>query len=197
MKYSGTITGGSLLVRESRIAARLLLDGVGEEEARRQITFENLFQNTSASTTKRYCGLIFPRLAQLSPDQLLIVAGSDDSATALTLLVANLKSYPILSHFMVEVVAQKANSSEPKLTAADWGRFLEERANLDPEVENWTDSTRQKVGEVISRMLAEAGYIDSTRRRNIQFPSIPESLEDTLSRDDDRPILNCLQLARV
>ena len=97
---------------------------------------------------------------------------------------------------MVDVVARKAHSSEPKLTAADWGRFLAERASIDPEVENWTESTRQKVGEVISRMLAEAGYLDSTRRRNIQFPGVPENLAATLRGDGDSAILQCLLLAR-
>lgn len=195
MRYSGNITGGSLLIRESRIVASLLLDGSEESDARRAILSKNLFQNNSPATTEKYCRLIFSRLAHLSRPQLQLVAGDDETASALALLTANLKAYQIVADFMSEVVAAKAASSEPKLTAADWGHFLEQRGSLDPEVEKWTESTRRKVGQVIIRMLAEAGYLDSTRKRNIQFPRVPEKLKASLE-DADRATLHCLLLAR-
>ena len=54
VKYSGNITGGALLARESRIVARLLLESPDREAVRDRILSENLLQNSSPETTRKY-----------------------------------------------------------------------------------------------------------------------------------------------
>ena len=104
MKYSGNITGGALLARESRVIACLLMEGDSREEAGDRIMAENLLQNSSPETTRKYCRLIFPRLASLSPDMLRFVAEGTEELTRLTLFSAILRTIDLVADFVEHVL---------------------------------------------------------------------------------------------
>lgn len=195
--YGGDLTGGSLLVRESRIIARLLAIGETPADTKTRVMDSNLFQNNSPSTTRKYSSLILSRLQCLTPAQLRIVAeGADESAT-LMLFAAVLKTYPIVRDFVSEVLFDKVRGFEPNLAKKDWTRFLEQRETIDAEVKNWTESSRKKIGQVIIRMLSEAGLLSDTRQMTIQFPRIPFDVADSLLQSSDGRILECLKLGKA
>jgi len=195
--YSGDLTGGSLLVRESRLVARMLAEGEAPADIKSRVLDRNLFQNTSPATTRKYCKLILTRLEYLTPVQLRIVSDGTDESASLMLLAAVLKAYPIAREFVTEVVFDKVRSFEPSLEKKDWTRFLEQRETIDAEVRKWTESTRRKIGQVIIRMLSEAGLLSDTRRMQIQFSRIPFDVADSLLLSSDRRILECLKLGKA
>lgn len=196
-KYGGDLTGGSLLVRESRIVARLLMGSPEACDIKAAVLDNNLFQNHSASTTRRYCRLILSRLGHLAPAQLRLVADGNDETTCLMLLAAVLKAHPIVRDFVREVIFDKVRCYEPKLEKKDWVRFLEQRETIDPEVRKWTETSRKKIGQVIIRMLAEASLLSCTRTMTIQFPRIPFDVADSLVQSSDGQILDYLKLGKV
>lgn len=166
-------TGGSLLIRESRIVAKLLVEKHGRDAILEQVLDRNLFQNNSKGTTQKYCQLALIRLGNLPDEQLHFVATGSRELTRMTLLVAILKTYTIIVDFMENVVAEKVRCFETHLEKNDWMRFLEDRAKTDPSVKEWSETSRRKMGQVVIRMLAEAGFLDNTRRMSILFPPIP------------------------
>jgi len=195
--YGGDLTGGSLLVRESRIVARMLANGDKPAAIKSAVMDQNLFQNDSPSTTRKYCRLILSRLQHLDPTQLRIVAEGTDESAALMLMAAALKTYPIVRDFVTEVIFDRVRCFEPNLEKKEWTRFLEQRESIDPEVKKWTDTSRRKIGQVIIRMLSEAGLLSDTRRMLIQFPRIPFDVADSLLQSSDGRILESLKLGKV
>ncbi len=195
--YGGDLTGGSLLLRESRMAARMLVEGLGPDAIKRTVMDGNLFQNGSPATTRKYCRLVLVRLRALNARQLRIVADGADESAALMLLAAVLKTYPIVRDFVREVMLDKVRCFEPRLTRQDWTRFLEQRETIDTGVKAWTESSRRKIGQVIVRMLTEAGLLSDTRRMAIQFPCIPPEVAESLIASSDGGILECLQLGKA
>ncbi|MFU8781116.1 MAG: DUF1819 family protein [Kiritimatiellia bacterium] len=195
--YSGNLTGGSLLVRESRIVARMLVAGDSPDDIQSRIMDQNLFQNDSAATTRKYCRLIFSRFSHVTPEQLHIVACGSDESAALMLLAVVLKTYPIVRDFVDEVLCDKARSFDTHLEKKDWTRFLEQRETIDPDVKRWTESSRKKIGQVIIRMLSEAGLLSDTRHMQIQFPNVPFDVSDSLLQAVDASVLECLRLGKA
>ena len=196
MKYSGNITGGALLVRESRIIAQLLLEGHSQDEIRARVLTENLLQNSSAGTTRKYCGLILQRLRPLSPELLRLVADGTEELARLTLFAAVLRSIDLVADFVEDVLITKVGSFEPALKRTDWSQFLEERATIDPSIHDWSEGTRKKMSQIAFLMLAQAGYIESTRSLKILFPAIPNQLASALEAVGDDRTLRLLKLGR-
>lgn len=185
-----------MLVRESRIVARLLLGDLDRDAVRDRVLRENLFQNSSPETTRKYCRLILPRLEQLSSDMLRFVAEGNEELVRLTLLVAVVRTVDLVADFIEDVLITKVRGFEPELSRVDWSRFLEERATVDPAVSDWSESSRKKMGQVVFRMLAEAGYLGSTRTMRIVYPAIPFELVDALEASGDQRALKILRLGR-
>lgn len=183
-------------MRESRIVSRLLLEKHGQREVLDRVMSRNLFQNSSKATIQKYCQLALIRLDNLTNDQLRLVASGSEDIARLTLFVAVLKTYPIIADFIEGVVAEKVRCFETHLEKSDWTRFLEVRANGDPEVLDWSEKSRHKMGQVVVRMLAEAGFLDNTRRMTIRFPAIPLELERSLLEPADSKLLACMKLGR-
>ena len=189
-------TGGSLLIRESRIVAKLLAEHHGRDEVLEHILGKNLLQNSSKATTQKYCQLALIRLGNLTSDQLRFVASGAEDLCRLTLLVAVLKTYPIIADFMAGVVAEKVRCFETHLEKNDWRRFLEDLAKSDPSVKEWSEKSQRKMGQVVIRMLAEAGFLDNTRKMTILFPTIPPELEKSLHGSGNSRLLACLRVGR-
>ena len=68
MRYSADITAGSLKVPESRIVARLLLDGADRQAWKDAIVGENLLQARNPVTAIRLARLIRLRLETMDAD---------------------------------------------------------------------------------------------------------------------------------
>lgn len=185
-----------MLVRESRIIARLLLEEPDHGAVRERILAENLLQNGSPATTRKYCRLVLARMEALTPDMVRSVAKGSEELARSTLLAGVLRSLALVADFMEDVLLVKVQTFEPALCQTDWPRFLEERATVDPSVREWSETSRKKMGQVVFRMLAEAGYLQSTRSLAIQFPGVPNELRASLESAGDERTLNLLQLGR-
>ena len=189
-------TGGALLIRESRIVAKLLSEHHGRDEVIAHILGKNLLQNSSKATTQKYCQLALIRLGNLTSDQLRFGASGADDLCRLTLLVAVLKTYPIIADFMAGVMAEKVRCFETHLAKNDWMRFLEDLAKGDSSVKEWSENSQRKMGLVVIRMLAEAGFLDNSRKMTILFPTIPPELEKSLHGPGNSRLLACLRVGR-
>jgi len=196
LKYSGNITGGALLVRESRVVARLLVEGPDRETARERLLAGNLLQNSSPETTRKYFSLIVPRLESLPPAMLGFIASGTEELVRMTLFVAVLRSLDLVADFVADVLLARVRSFDTALQRTDWSRFIEERAAVDPSIHDWSETSRKKMGQVVFRMLAEAGYLQSTRSLGIVFPSVPPELVAALEADGDGRTLKLLRLGR-
>jgi len=196
-KYGGSLTGGSLLVRESRIVSRLLIELHSSTDIMDIVLADNLFQNNSASTTRRYCRLILTRLLALTHLQLHLIAEGSDNTASIMLFAATLKVHPLVRYFMQDVVFNKIRCYEPSLNKMDWVRFIEQRETIDTEIGELTESSRKKIGQVVYRILAEAGVLSDTRSMIIQFPTVPFDVADSLLQSSDEYIMNFLKLGKA
>jgi len=191
-RYNAEISAGSLLLPESRRIARLLLQHPTQEQWDVALKDQNLLQKKPA-TVRRQARLIRNRLDKLDDEGLKLIADSEGEIAAQMLLVAAIRHSRLLADFLRDVYGQDLRKLEKNLSHRQWESFLEERARLDDAVEGWTASTRDKLFQVIVRILAEAKYLDSTRRMGLTPPLLHPTVISYLKRAGDSEALTCME----
>jgi len=182
--YNAEISAGSLMLPESRRIARLMLTRPTAEQWDEALRCENLLQKKPA-TARRQARLIRNRLQTLDEAGWQLVANAEGEVSAQLLLAAANRHSQLLSDFLRDVYGADLRRLERTLSHRQWDAFLVECAHRDPAVNGWAASTRHKLFQVIVRILAEARYLDSTRRKRLTPPFLHPQVRDYLTRLGD------------
>jgi hypothetical protein len=194
--YNAEISAGSLLLNESREIARFLLRGGTNEDWYQALVVDNILQKKSPSTAKRMAKLIRNRLECTDAEHWQLVVDPDREVAVQALLVAAVKHSSLLKDFINQVVRGYFRTFKRQLTKGDWRVFMTQCENLDPVVSGWSESTQRKLGQVIFRILAESGYLDSARNKNISPIHVTSKIRQYLLEHDQDNILHCLEIDR-
>ncbi|MFO7839746.1 MAG: DUF1819 family protein [Desulfosalsimonadaceae bacterium] len=190
--YDGGIVAGSLLVPESREVARLLLQGKDKNAWKDAIMKGNILQKRSPETAKRQGRLIQKRLSLMNPEHWELVSEGHAALATQAVMAAAIKHSHLIGDFMQSVVREHWRTFQKTISDSDWHHFMENCAQLDPRVDTWTDKTRAKLKQVVFRILAEAGYIQSTKSRQLQPVSIEPALRKYLDAHSEAYVLRCM-----
>lgn len=180
--WIGDLLGGPLMGRESRRIAELLLTEPDETTWQQQIIDENILQASSASTANRYARTLRLRLKTLDTDCWRLVANGSESERQQLLLVALMIQSPVVADFISAVVNSARQQFKDKLSANCWEAFVEENLRLHPEIASFSDSSVKKMGNNLIKALAEAGYLDTPRRRNLKTVFVLPDVSAALHR---------------
>jgi len=190
--YNAEISAGSLMLPESRRIARLLLTSPTAAQWNEALRDENILQKKPA-TARRQARLIRNRLQTLDRAGLLLVADAEGELSTQVLLAAAVRHSLLLSDFLRDVYGADWVRLERTLSHRQWEAFLAECAHRDPEVSTWAPTTRKKLLQVIVRILAEARYLDSTRRMGLTPPLLHPQVRAYLTRLGDTTTLNRME----
>lgn len=181
--YDSDLIGGSLLVREARIIADLLLSKADDAEWKRVIQTENRLQKRSPATAKRQASALRKRLERLDEPFWRALRDGDDELATQVAFVAALERNLLLVEFVETVLKDAFILRAEKLAQYQWMDFLEDRSHRDPSIAAWTESSKKKMGQVAFRILAEVGLLQSTRSLRLQNilvrPEVNVLLEDS------------------
>tara|TARA_R110002167_G_scaffold161627_1_gene357841 strand:+ start:321 stop:935 length:615 start_codon:yes stop_codon:yes gene_type:complete len=185
--YLGDLIGGSLMIRESQIIAELLLKKPNQQEWLDAIVNQNILQKRSDASAKRNASTIKKRLEGMNDEFIELLAfGSNDLSTQL-MFAATLMQSTMLADFMRNVVLDAKRMFRDRIDTSDWESFWEDRSRLFPEFTKMTESSTYKIGQVVFKILADAGYIESTRNKQLQniyvLPEVKRLLAE-MQRED-------------
>jgi hypothetical protein len=191
--YDSDLIGGSLLVRESRVIVELLLENADDAQWRQAIQAENRLQKRSPATAKRQASALRKRLARLDQPFWRALRDGDDELATQVAFVAALERNLLLVEFVETIVQDAFVLRAENLAQYQWSDFLEDRLHRDSAIEDWTDASKKKMGQVVFRILAEVGLLQSTRSLRLQHmlvrPEVTALLEDS-RRDRVKACLN-------
>ncbi|MBF0239773.1 MAG: DUF1819 family protein [SAR324 cluster bacterium] len=193
--YSANITAGSsLMLMESRQVARLLLNQSTPTQWHQAIVVDNVLQKRSPETAKRVNRLLRSRLTLMKPELWqLIVEGNTLEATQ-ALLACAIKHSRLLGDFLEQVIKENLRVFKYELSQKDWKEFLETCEQQVPEMGHWSESTRQKLGQVIFSILAEARFIEDIRHPVVKpIQLVPEVLAYLKKYQEDY-VLRCMDI---
>lgn len=194
IEYKSSITTGSLLIRESRIIARLLLDNVDDSTWHQAVIIDNVLQKRSLESAKRQAGFVKERLNLMKPELWRLIDKGKPDAAVQAVLAASIKHSRLLGDFMNNVVRPHWQVFKKKISSKDWQEYLELCTQVDPRIQNWTRTTKVKLRQTVFRILAEASYINNTRSLELLPVSITPEVKTYLLNNSENYVLKCMEI---
>jgi len=193
--YNAEISAGSLMLPESRRIATLLLTHPTKEQWFEALKLDNVLQKKSPATARRQARLIRNRLDTLEDESWSLIAeGSQEVATQL-LFAAAIKHSRILGDFLRDVYAGHLRRLESNFSPAkDWESFMADCLQRDPEIANFSDTTKAKMLQVVLRILAEGKYVDSTKTLRLTPPHLHPDVVRYLKKHGETAVLALMDM---
>ena len=194
--YSAVITREQFLFYEMRTTAKLVAEGLNDEQVADRIASDNLFQYPTEKSVRRMALTCLRRLKALDdPDLVAAIASQPSDVSKQICLYAMMKQYRLVWDFMITVVGAKYESSDMSFSRMDFNVFMMRLQEQDDWVAAWSESTVTKVKQVLARILVENEYLDSTTADHLNPVLIYPILEDAIRDSGDTKALiafNCL-----
>lgn len=175
-RYSMSFTTGSLFLRESVKLVPLYLDLGGWDAVRDKVITENLLQTRTLNTLKRVCREVISRLRVLSPNELEFLVEASHQEQAYLLWIAACRRYRFIADFAVEVLRERYITLKNDLTYEDFDSFLNWKSEWHLELDEITPATRDKLRQILFKMLREADLLTTNNTINAAMLS-PRLLE--------------------
>ena len=193
---SGSLTREQFLFHETRIVAKLLIDeGLNDNEIVKRIMEENLFQFPTEKSVKRIVNGCLRRLRCLGDDSLIkTIAYSSMENAKQACLYAMMKQYRLVWEYMITVIGAKFREQDFSYGRIDLNVFFMRIQEQDDEVASWSDSTIDKIKQVLNKALVENEYIDTPRAKVLNPVMICTEVENTIRANGDEaalPAFNC------
>ena len=194
--YSAVITREQFLFYAMRTTAKLVAEGLNDEQVADRITSDNLFQYPTEKSVRRMALTCLRRLKALDDPKLVAAIASQPSDVSKQIcLYAMMKQYRLVWDFMITVVGVKYENRDMSFSRMDFNVFMMCLQEQDDWVASWSDSTVTKVKQVLARILVDNEYLDSTAADHLNPVLIYPILEDAIRSSGDTKALtafNCL-----
>lgn len=193
--YNGALTREQFLFHEMRTTARLLQEGLPEEEAIRRIIEENLFQYPTERQIRNIAKVCISRLRALEDLSLIDVIASQPSETAKQIcLYAMMLHNRLVWDFMLTVIGDKYRQQDLAFSKLDVNVFIMRLQEQDDHVASWKESTVNKIKQVLVKILVENGYLDNNKADRLNTVLISPVLENAIKNHNHHAALaafNC------
>ena len=192
---SGGLTREQFLFYEMRIVARLLNDGLSDEEVIGQIVEENLFQYPTEKSLKTIAKGCVRRLKSMNDTDLInAIANQPVDVSKQICLYAMMKQSRLVMDFMLTVVGEKYRTQDFSFGKKDLNIFFMRLQEQDEGIASWSSSTIEKIKSVLRKVLVENEYLDNTRSEKLNPVLLSSTLENAIRSNNDEivlPAFNC------
>lgn len=188
--YRAVLTREPFLFYETRTTARLLCEGLDDEEVLARIVDENLFQYPTEKSVRRMARTCMKRLHSIGDDTLVAAIAQQPQDVAKQIcLYAMMKQYQLVRDFMVTVVGEKYRQQNTSLSRMDVNVFFLRLREQDDSVATWSDTTITKLEQVLMRILVETEYLDDVKAERLNPVMLHTLLENTIRTNGDEAML--------
>jgi len=194
--YNAAMTREQFLFYEMRTTAKLLNDGLDKDTVVGHIVSENLFQYPTEKSVKKMALACIRRLEAMEDESLIAAIATQPSDVAKQIcLYAMMRQYRLVWDFMLTVIGNKYKLLDSSFSRMDIEVFFMQLREQDDWVATWSDTTINKVRQVLTKMLVENEYLDSTDADHLNPVLISPLLENAIREDGQEivlPAFNCL-----
>lgn len=179
--YNAAITREQFLFYEMRTTAKLHEQGLSDQEVVDRIAQDNLFQYPTGKSSRKMAWACLRRLSALGDKELVkAVAENPSSEAKQVCLYAMMRQYYLVWEFMTKVVGEKYRALDLSFGKRDVNAYFLRLREQDSWVATWSDSTVERVKNVLMKLLADNGYMDSIRSKTLNpvtpFPVLEEGI---------------------
>lgn len=193
--YIASLTREPFLFYEMRTTAKLLSDGLSDDEAIDKIVADNLFQYPTEKSVRRMAKACAKRLHEMNDDSLICaIAIQPTDVSKQICLYAMMKQSRLIWEFMLTVIAEKYRLKDSSYSKMDLNIYFMRLQEQDDTVASWSDATIIKLKQIIARVLVETEYLDNIKATQLNQVLLHPILENVIRNNGDEVILpafNC------
>lgn len=194
--YNAAMTREQFLFYEMRTTAKLINDGLDKDTVVGHIVSENLFQYPTEKSVRKMALACIRRLEAMEDELLIAAIATQPSDVAKQIcLYAMMRQYRLVWDFMLTVIGDKYRLLDSTFSRMDIEVFFMRLREQDDWVATWSDTTVNKVRQVLTKMLVENEYLDSTDADHLNPVLISPVLENAIrevGQEIALPAFNCL-----
>jgi len=158
-KYRMSFGTGGLFLNESVVIARLFQEMGDWSSVKRAAAASAVIPFKKQSSVTRSVREIANRLEVLRAEEIEMLAQGDYHDQLSVLWLALCRSYRFIGEFAAELVSERFLSFRTHLTYDDFDAFFAAKAEWDRDLEQISVSTREKLRQVLFRLMREAGIL--------------------------------------
>jgi hypothetical protein len=192
--YRADITAGALKLPETRVIADLLLSHIDAEGWNEAIVTKNVLQARNPATARRLTQLIRGRLELMGPDLWALVRDGKGKVATQAVFASAVKHSRLLGDFLGIVVGEQYRLFSTALTDKLWDEYLHGCRERDADMPLWSETTSKRLRSSVFQMLAQVGYIDSTRNLKLQTVHFADQVLRYLTTNNETYVLRCIQV---
>ena len=194
--YNAAITREQFMFYETRTNAKLLSEGMCKKKKKKKIVQENLFQFPTEKSIRQLANCCIRRLEGLKDDSLVQMIATQPADVAKQIcLYAMMEQYRLVWDFMITVIGEKYKNFDMSFGKMDLNLFFMRLQEQDDWVATWTDSTINKLKQIIKKILIENQYLNDANADHINPVLISYELENAIratGKEVALPAFNCL-----
>lgn len=184
--YNAAMTREQFLFYEMRTTAKLLMNGLTDEEVVDHIVSENLFQYPTEKSVRKMALACIRRLHTMNDDSLLNALATQPADVSKQIcLYAMMKQYRLIWEFMVTVIGEKYRLRDTSYGKIDLNTFFLRLQEQDDWVATWSDSTITKIKQVLNKLLVDNEYIDNINADHLNPVWLHPVLENAIRSNGD------------
>jgi len=163
--YKMSFTSGGLFLTESVAVAGMHRLGENWKDTLERALQEGATSLPKAASNRRTLREIVNRLMTLHDDEVRFLADEAGRQEQQYLLwVATCRAYRFVREYAVEVICDRFLSYQLELPLESFDIFFEAKAEWDDGLASISDSTRNKLRQILFRMMREAGVVSDDHR---------------------------------
>ena len=194
--YNAAITREQFMFYEVRTTAKLVIEGLNNNEVVERIVKDNLFQYPTEKSIRRMALTSLRRLDALEDCSLVeAIATQPSDVSKQICLYAMMKQYRLVWDFMLTVVGSKYRLLNTSFGKMDLNVFFMRLQEQDDWVASWSENTVTKLKQVLVKILVENEYLDSLNADHLNHVLISPLLENAIRASGQElslPAFNCL-----
>jgi len=188
--YKAYITREPFLFYEMRITARLIKEGLSDDQIVDRIVSENLFQYPTEKSIKGMARACIVRLRSLDDTSLICaIAVQPQNVAKQICLYAFMKQHRLVRDFMLNVIGNKYQQQDFFFSRSEINVFFIQLQEQDDTVASWSDSTITKLKQILMRVLVENEYIDNLKSEHLNPVMLFGILENAIRMNGDEAML--------
>lgn len=189
--YKASITREQFLFYEMRTTAKLLSEGLSEEQTVGKIVEENLFQYPTEKSVRRMANACITRLKAMGDNTLIEAIAKQPTDIAKQIcLYAMMKDSRLVWDFMITVIGAKYRLRDSSFGKIDLNVFFMRLQEQNDAASTWSDSTIAKLKQVLTKLLVDNEYIENTKADRLNPVWLNPILENAIRDNGDLQALS-------
>jgi hypothetical protein len=182
-KYLMSFTAGAALIPETvLIAGELRKQQYDWKKVIDKVKNENIISSVKQSSGIRVLREVRKRIELLTKEEITLLLEGSLIEQKCMLWLAICKRYQFIQDFAREVIHEKIQLLEQKLTEDDYHKFFHKKASWYEELDTLTELTKIKVRTVLFRMLRELGFLSGNGLINTLL--LPDTVKQVLESEN-------------